>query len=111
MKKSQIALLVVVIAIAAIYFFVPSVKSYIDSSVSTLSSFDLNAVYHYLQSYEHKDVIAVVSFFLMILQSIIAPRPAIFDHSFKRSHLWLGVGCLAVVELGDGRGCDVLLYR
>ncbi|QKF62133.1 TVP38/TMEM64 family protein [Campylobacter curvus] len=76
MKKSQIALLVVVIAIAAIYFFVPSVKSYIDSSVSTLSSFDLNAVYHYLQSYEHKDVIAVVSFFLMILQSIIAPVPA-----------------------------------
>nr|WP_314381567.1 TVP38/TMEM64 family protein [uncultured Campylobacter sp.] len=75
MKKSQIFLLVIVALIALAYFFIPSFKVFLNDSVAMLSKFDLNEVFHYLQSFD-KTTAACVSFFLMILQSIIAPVPA-----------------------------------
>lgn len=75
MKKSQIFLLVAVAIVALAYFFIPAVNKQITDSVVMLSKFDLNEVYAYLQSFD-KTTAACVSFFLMVLQSIMAPVPA-----------------------------------
>ena len=75
MKKSQIGLLIVVILVASAYFFIPAVNKQLNDSVTMLSKFDLNEVYAYLQSFD-KTTAACVSFFLMVLQSIMAPVPA-----------------------------------
>ncbi|WP_346726501.1 TVP38/TMEM64 family protein [Campylobacter mucosalis] len=75
MKRSQILLLMAVLVVALCYFFIPSVNRQITDSVVMLSKFDLNEVFHYLQSFD-KTTAACVSFFLMVLQSIMAPVPA-----------------------------------
>ncbi|KEA45877.1 membrane protein [Campylobacter mucosalis] len=75
MKRSQILLLIAVLVVALCYFFIPSVNRQITDSVVMLSKFDLNEVFHYLQSFD-KTTAACVSFFLMVLQSIMAPVPA-----------------------------------
>ncbi|QCD53142.1 TVP38/TMEM64 family protein [Campylobacter sp. RM16192] len=75
MKRSQIILLLVAFVIAIAYLFIPAVNKQITDSVVMLSKFDLNEVFHYLQSFD-KTTAACVSFFLMVLQSIMAPVPA-----------------------------------
>lgn len=75
MKKSQIGLLIIVILIALAYFFIPFVNKQITDSVVMLSKFDLNEVFNYLRGFD-KTTAACVSFFLMVLQSIMAPVPA-----------------------------------
>ena len=96
MKKSQIFLLVAVAIVALAYFFIPAVNKQITDSVVMLSKFDLNEVYAYLQSFD-KTTAACVSFFLMVLQSIMAPVPAF-------------LGRCAIVELGYGGRCALLLH-
>ncbi len=75
-SKKRIALLVVVGICLLVYFFVPSVNKGVNSSVKTLTKLDLDGVIEYIRGYG--TYAAIISFFLMILQSIISPIPAFF---------------------------------
>lgn len=74
MKKSQIFLLLVMTICASLYLFIPSLKSSLDNATSVLVSLNLDSVIAYLRSFGI--YAALVSFSLMLLQSIIAPIPA-----------------------------------
>lgn len=71
---AKIALLVIVVASALIYYFVPSVNSKVNQIVILFSSMSVENVIGYIRSYGVWA--AVVSFFLMVFQSIAAPLPA-----------------------------------
>lgn len=71
--QRNITLFIITISLL-VYFFVPSVKENINYAFSTISQLDTKVVIDYLRSYGAWA--AVVSFILMILQSIAAPIPA-----------------------------------
>ena len=73
-KKSKIALMVIFVVCVLIYFFVPSINKGITKAISTLSSLRVEGVVEYIRGYGAYAVI--ISFLLMVLQSIIAPVPA-----------------------------------
>ena len=74
MKKSQIIVIILAVAALLAYFFVPSVNGFINQSVAAMKSVNLEDTIGFIRSYG--SIAAVVSFFLMILQSIISPIPA-----------------------------------
>lgn len=74
MKKSQIALLLSVLLCLGLYFMVPSIHAHLNHAVRVLGSLNLESVILYLR--EFGTYAALISFLLMILQSIIAPIPA-----------------------------------
>ncbi len=71
---AKIALLVLVVVSVLIYYFVPSVNSKVNQIVILFSSMSVDNVIGYIRSYGVWA--AVVSFFLMVFQSIAAPLPA-----------------------------------
>lgn len=72
--KKKIVLLSIVGIIALIYLFVEPVRTEINRAVSVLTSMGIDGVIEYIRGYG--SYAAVVSFLLMILQSIISPIPA-----------------------------------
>ncbi|MBG9986072.1 TVP38/TMEM64 family protein [Facklamia sp. DSM 111018] len=74
MKRSQIALVVTIIVLLLIYFFVAPVNSFVNESVGAMKAVNLEETIEYIRSYG--SIAAVVSFFLMVLQSILSPIPA-----------------------------------
>ncbi|HBT94684.1 MAG TPA: TVP38/TMEM64 family protein [Coriobacteriia bacterium] len=70
----KIALLAVIAASLAIYFFVPAVNEAINEAVALLASGDTAVIKKFIDSYGV--YAAVISFLLMILQSVLAPIPA-----------------------------------
>ena len=73
-KIQRIIALIIIGIMLGLYFFVPSIKAKTNEAFSTISKLDTNVVVAYLRSYGK--LAAVVSFILMILQSIAAPIPA-----------------------------------
>lgn len=73
-KKQTITALVLIAISLIVYFAVPSVKNNLDYAFATISQLDTAIVIEYLRSFGAWA--AVVSFILMILQSIAAPIPA-----------------------------------
>lgn len=73
-KKKILIKLVVVIAIISLYFFVPAVKINVNQAVFILNNVDVGMVKNYILSFGM--LAPIVSFVLMVLQSIIAPLPA-----------------------------------
>lgn len=66
--------MIILLGIIAIYFFVPPVKNMINQMVISLSSLDMDAVKEYILSF---GIWApIISFALMLLQSVAAPLPA-----------------------------------
>jgi len=74
MKRSQIILLLLVAGCLGLYFAIPSIQTHLDRAIFVLSSLNLESVIAYLR--EFGAYAALISFLLMILQSIIAPIPA-----------------------------------
>lgn len=74
-KTKWIVLLLLIICIGS-YFFVPAVKNSIDIAMKALLEADPQDLIGYIRSYGK--YAAVISFMLMILQSIISPIPAFF---------------------------------
>ena len=72
--KKKIVLLSIVGIIALIYLFVEPVRTEINTAVKVLTSMGIDGVIEYIRGYG--SYAAVVSFLLMILQSIISPIPA-----------------------------------
>lgn len=73
-KKKILIKLVVVIAIISLYFFVPIVKINVNQAIFILNNVDVGMVKNYILSFGM--LAPIVSFVLMVLQSIIAPLPA-----------------------------------
>ena len=73
-KIQRIIALIILGVLLGLYFFVPSIKAKTNEAFSTISKLDTDVVVAYLRSYGKQA--AVVSFVLMILQSIAAPIPA-----------------------------------
>lgn len=74
MKKSQIFLIAIIIIAVLAYFFVPGVQSSINEAISAVSSANLEDTIEYIRGYG--SLAAVISFALMILQSLVSPIPA-----------------------------------
>ena len=60
--------------LVAVYFAVPTVRTYVDHAAAVLGSADVGAVVYFLRSYG--TYAAVISFLLMVFSSVIAPLPA-----------------------------------
>lgn len=78
MKKktiSKIVLIAIILLIVVLYFAVPSFNATMNNFVSKLGSLNLESVIELIRGYGA--YAAVVSFFLMILQSILSPIPAL----------------------------------
>jgi len=76
-KNRRIGRNITIIGIAIFmlcYFTIPSLNNGLNKAFSTISRLDTSAVIQYLRSYGK--LAAVVSFILMILQSVVAPIPA-----------------------------------
>lgn len=71
---SKIFLLAIILISVVAYFFVPYINEKLQYIFRILSSMDVNIVVEYIRSFGIWA--AVVSFMLMILQSIVAPIPA-----------------------------------
>ena len=74
-KSSKLLILLPLIGLILSYFLIPSFKSAISSAISALSTGGLSGVIEYIRGYGKQA--AVISFLLMILQSIISPIPAV----------------------------------
>ncbi|MCI6609513.1 MAG: TVP38/TMEM64 family protein [Ezakiella sp.] len=88
MKKAnikRIVLLGVILVLVLIYLFVPSVNSGIKNATKVLGTLDIEEVVEYIRGFGVKAM--AVSFFLMILQSIIAPIPA-FVITLSNAMIW-----------------------
>lgn len=78
MKKktiSKIVLIAIILLTVVLYFVVPSFHETMNNFVSKLGSLNLESVIELIRSYGA--YAAVISFFLMILQSILSPIPAL----------------------------------
>ena len=76
-KRRKLGRIIAIAGIAIfmiIYFAIPSFKEGLNHAFSTISKLDTQIVIEYLRSYGK--LAAVVSFILMVLQSIAAPIPA-----------------------------------
>jgi uncharacterized membrane protein YdjX (TVP38/TMEM64 family)/multisubunit Na+/H+ antiporter MnhC subunit len=76
-KKRRLGRIIAIVGIAIFmfcYFTIPSLHNGLNKAFSTISKLDTEVVINYLRSYGK--LAAVVSFILMVLQSIAAPIPA-----------------------------------
>jgi len=73
-KRGRMIAIVGIAIFMIIYFAIPSFKEGLNHAFSTISKLDTAIVIEYLRSYGK--LAAVVSFILMVLQSIAAPIPA-----------------------------------
>jgi uncharacterized membrane protein YdjX (TVP38/TMEM64 family) len=73
-KRGRIVAIVSIAIFMICYFTIPSLNNGLNNAFSTISKLDTAIVIEYLRSYGK--LAAVVSFILMILQSIAAPIPA-----------------------------------
>ena len=70
----KIILAIIIVGIIAIYFLNPTINNTVNYAISVLMSGNIDKVVSYIRSYGN--IAAVVSFLLMVLQSIISPIPA-----------------------------------
>lgn len=78
MKKktiSKIVLIAIIVLTLVLYFVIPSFNATMNNFVSKLGSLNLESVIELIRGYGA--YAAVISFFLMILQSILSPIPAL----------------------------------
>lgn len=72
--KSKIILLIIILIILGIYLFVPAINNGINDAVRILTTQGVDGTIQYIRSYGA--YAAAISFFLMVLQSVISPIPA-----------------------------------
>mgnify|MGYP002793855505 CR=1 FL=1 len=82
---TQIVILALIVAAVLMYFFIPSVNKRINSIFKMFASGDFKVLRNFVESYGPYAVL--VSFLLMILQSIAAPLPA-FLITFANANLF-----------------------
>lgn len=83
--KGKIALILIAIAAILMYMLVPSVNEWINKVLATFATGDFTDVRVFVESYG--TYAAAVSFFLMVLTSVVAPLPA-FVITFANASLF-----------------------
>ncbi|TJX15952.1 TVP38/TMEM64 family protein [Tissierella creatinini] len=74
MKKKTWVKIIIVFAIVGIYLFIPPINGFVNKIVSLLTTADIEGIKEYILSF---GIWApIVSFFLMVFQSVAAPLPA-----------------------------------
>ena len=73
-NRGKIILLSVALLLALSYFFIPVVRSKVSGMVMLFTSLNVDSVIGYIRSYGI--YAAIISFFLMMFQSVAAPLPA-----------------------------------
>ncbi len=76
-KKKRIAQIIIIallVLAVILYFIVPEVKSFFNKIFSIFASMNIETIAEYIRSFGIYAVI--VSFFLMVFQSLVAPLPA-----------------------------------
>ncbi len=103
----KVVLLIAVIAAVAVYFLVPGVNKMMNKVFDMFASGDFTVVRDFVASYGA--YAAVISFLLMIFQSIAAPLPAFFAHIRKCESVWMVAGSNPFLDKCYGRsGCMFL---
>lgn len=74
-KKGKYIILIPLLIIILAYFLIPSFNYTINSAIKAISSGGLNSVIDYIRQFGKEA--ALISFLLMLLQSVIAPIPAV----------------------------------
>lgn len=74
LSRQQKIVIAVLIALIACYFLIVPFREWINSAVGAISDVNLETTIDYIRDYG--SLAAVISFFLMILQSIVSPIPA-----------------------------------
>lgn len=102
--------IVFLIAIAAIYIFIAPVRTFIDQAVILLSTLNVGAVKEYLLSFGYWA--PLISFFLMVFQSVAAPIPA-FVLTFANAALfgWIYGALLSWTSAMAGAALCFLIAR
>ena len=93
-NKKTLLTITFLLALIAIYIFIPPINTHINNMISSLSSLDINTVKKYILSF---GIWApIISFLLMLLQSVAAPLPA-FLITFANAALfgWVYGGILS----------------
>lgn len=83
--KGKIALILIAIVAILVYMFVPFVNEWINKVLATFATGDFTDVRVFVESYG--TYAAAVSFFLMVLTSVVAPLPA-FVITFANASLF-----------------------
>lgn len=73
-NKSKWIVLSILILLCLSYFFIPAVNSFVGEIARTLGSADVDKVIEYIRGYGPYAML--ISFFLMVFQSVAAPIPA-----------------------------------
>ena len=73
-KKLRILLLIILLALIAAYFLIPAVHSRANQVITLFSSMSVQNIIGYIRSFGV--YAAIISFLLMVFQSVIAPLPA-----------------------------------
>lgn len=84
-RVAQIIILVLIVAAVVSYLFIPSVKSKMNGIFTLFSSMSVENIMGYIRSFGIYAVL--VSFLLMVFQSVAAPLPA-FLITFANAALW-----------------------
>ena len=103
----KVVLLIAVIAAVAVYFLVPGVNKMMNKVFAMFASGDFTVVRDFVASYGA--YAAVISFLLMIFQSIAAPLPAFLLDIRKCESVWMVAGSNPFLDKCYGRsGCMFL---
>lgn len=71
---NKIILLILLLGLLAVYFLSPNINSSVNNAINVLKSGNIDKVVEYIRSYGN--IAALISFLLMVLQSVISPIPA-----------------------------------
>ncbi len=103
-------LLILAIVLAVIgFYFIPGIRAKVTQVLMLFSSMSVESIVGYLRSFGVWAV--VISFLLMMFQSIIAPLPAFFDYVCECRGFWLVAGRFAFMDECDGGSIGLFLYR
>lgn len=118
LTRNQKITLAIIIVVVLIFVLVPSIRIWTVEAIRTLTNEGLDGVIEYIRGYG--EIAAVISFILMILQSIISPIPA-FLITLSNAAIfgwWQGallswtssmVGAVICYYIARGLGRDVVI--
>lgn len=84
-KRNKIILISIIIILILCFIFIPQLNSLMKTSIKTLSTQGIDGIILYIRQFGAYAI--AVSFFLMVLQSIIAPIPA-FLITLSNAAIW-----------------------
>ena len=103
-------LLILVIVLAVVgFYFIPRIRSKVTQVLMLFRSMSVESIVGYLRSFGVWAV--VISFLLMMFQSIIAPLPAFLITFANAAVFWLVARSFAFMDECDGGSIGLFLYR